>query len=540
MKRVVVLVLSLLFAAAAAAPPARAEIKDEAEWKKLLDEIKDEIYGLSKKKRFEILERLGNANYIKAVQCLVSFIERPNPRLAPLEQKERDTIKEIQRITKLAINQGNRLSQDDINKLKNLQSELKEINDAILRESDLKDSAIAAVAKTTNPQSIEWLKSAWRKSQVQSVQMGIIRAFGLMGCPDVLNEIKEAASDKDPQLRTTAIESLGRKNKDDAFDAVLKALSDDFWQVRCTAVKILGAFGDLKAVDPLIEALGREPGRIRGDIDDVLLKLTGKSLDGDFEMWKSWWAAHKTEVMEGKKFEQEGSGLAGGVKTVSFYGIRTHSKNILFIIDVSGSMDWKSMAENKGGSPAPPPETSGGKEAGKGEEVPVGPGPADDRKISVAKWELKKAIANLDEDAHFNIIYYNSEVKMYSPKMLAATKPIKTRTLQFIDQIKAEGGTNIYDSLIKAFTLGGGENDKKNFEQSVDTVFFLSDGVPTAGRITDIDLILKDVQHRNKLRKIIIHAVGITTETDKPEEKSKLEEFVKKLADENGGKYVQK
>ena len=134
-------------------------------------------------------------------------------------------------------------------------------------------------------------------------------------------------------------------------------------------------------------------------------------------------------------------------------------------------------------------------------------------------------------------------MNVYSPKkMLTASKAVKTKTFAFIDDIKAGGGTNIYDALLTAFDFGGkgGSDRKKLLSKSVDTVFFLSDGVPTAGKLVNTDQILRDIALRNKTRNIIIHAVGLTTETDKEEEKSKLADFVKKLAEENGGNYAQK
>ncbi len=567
MTRFAAYLIPLLLAASTAVPRSFAEIRTESEWKKLEEEAREDLYGLSKRKRFEIIAKLGDANYLKAVQLLVMFIEKNNPRLAPLEQKEREILKDIQQLNKIAASLGNKMTLDDMQRMKNLQAELKEIHDAILRESDLKDSAVEAIARTRDPAILGWLKASWRKSKSQAVQIAVIRAFGLIGSQALTAEIFEAAMDRDPQVRTAAIESLAGRPEEapcdllpaafwnearlpfrtpvralrlaEIYGAILKALGDEFWQVRCTAVRILGDFGDLAAVEPLIAALEKEPGRIRGDIDEALQKLTGKSLDGDYLMWKAWWASHGSDVKAGKAAGAGGPAAESHDKTVSFYGIKTRSKNILFIIDVSGSMEWKSKSGKKDGGgqkPAPAPPAGGGGFGGS----PAAPGPADDRKISVAKWELKQAIANLEEDALFNLIYYGTEVKMFQPKMVPASKGMKLQAIKLIDEIKAGGGTNIYDSLVKAFTLGGGDNEKKNFENSVDTIFFLSDGVPTAGKITDTDLILKDIRHRNKVRKIIINAVGITTESDKPEEQSRLEEFVRKLAEQNGGKYVQK
>lgn len=534
-------------------PAVRAgEIRTSSEWKKLKREIQEDLYSKFKDKRFEAVRRLGEANYIKAVQTLVSLLERENPRLAILERKVRENLREIQRLTKLAQNQGNRLHVDDIQKLKTLRAELREINRQMLRENDVRDLVVWGLARTTDEASLRWLRSRWSKGG--RTALALLEAFGFMRFPGVEDELAEAARHDDPQMRVAALQSLGRHDLRKAWDAMLAALDDDFWQVRSTAVAwmaaqttasepfgrpvlgavrmVLGRRAGLAVVDRLIDALGRETGRLRGDIDDLLRRIVGRSFQGDHDLWKSWWAANRKEVLAGGAGQEHGA-ARGALRTVSFYGIRSLSKNILFIIDVSGSMEWK--------SPVAPGKEEGEAAPAQDPNLPVGTGPEDDRKISIAKWELKRAIGQLSEDARFNIIYYNHEVKLFAPKMMAASLPMKKRAFAFIDGVKAEGGTNIYDSLVRAFTLGGGErNDKKNFENSVDTIFFLSDGVPTQGKITDIPLILKDIRERNKVRRIIIHAVGLSTKSDKPEEQSKLDEFVRKLAEQNGGRYVKR
>jgi len=528
---------------------ARAEIRTSAEWKKIYSELKSALYSKFRRKRAKAIRRIGEANYIKAVQTLVTLIERDNPRLAILEVRVREILKEIQRLSKLARNQGNRLAPSDINKIKVMQAELREINKSALREGDMRELATECLTRTTDEESIKWLRSRWKKSSPNRAPLAILKAFGFMHFPGVTEELRNGTVHRDPQLRVQALWSLGLHGPLAAWKTMREALLDDFWQVRATSVEwlrfelrtcfplgrplaalvrreVARAIG-LPTVGRFIEMMGTETGRLRGDIDALLLVLVGRSFSGDHELWKSWWAVHGPDVLAGKSVDPHDGKAAGALRTVSFYGIQSLSKNILFIVDVSGSMNWKSPVAKKaeGGKDNPEPPAN----------------PEGDKKISIAKRELKKAIGLLDDGAYFNIIYYNSKVMLFSPKMVKTTKASRKKVLRFIDGIRAEGGTNIYDALVKAFNLGGGEGkEKKNFSKSVDTIFFLSDGVPSVGKLTDIELILKDIRERNRLRKIIIHAIGLSTKTDKPEEESKLEEFVKKLAEQNGGKYVQR
>jgi hypothetical protein len=545
MRPALLLILSFLFLCPLGT--AQAEIRTSAEWKELFSELKGALYSKFKRKRIKAIRRLGEANYIKAVQTLVTLIEKDNPRLAILEVRVREILKEIQRLSKLARNQGNRLAPSDINKIKVMQAELREINMAALREGDMRELATECLTRTTDEESIKWLRGRWKKSSANRAPLAILKAFGFMHFPGVTEELRQGTVHRDPQLRVQALWSLGIHGPLAAWKTMREALLDDFWQVRATAVdwlrselrtcfplgrplaalvrrEIARAIG-LPTVGRFIEMMGAETGRLRGDIDALLLVLVGRSFSGDHELWKSWWAVHGSDVLAGKSVDPHDGKGAGALRTVSFYGIQSLSKNILFIVDVSGSMNWKSPVAEKADKDGATPQA----------------GPEDDKKISIAKWELKKAIGLLDDGARFNIIYYNSKVMLFSSKMVKTTKASRKKVLRFIDGMRAEGGTNIYDALVKAFNLGGGEGkEKKNFSQSVDTIFFLSDGVPSVGKLTDIELILKDIRKRNRLRKIIIHAIGLSTKTDKPEEESKLEEFVKKLAEQNGGKYVKR
>jgi len=62
-----------------------------------------------------------------------------------------------------------------------------------------------------------------------------------------------------------------------------------------------------------------------------------------------------------------------------------------------------------------------------------------------------------------------------------------------------------------------------------DTLFFLSDGMPTIGETTDPSEILNRVRRFNASRKIVIHTIGF----DKANRA-----FMMDLATHNGGQYV--
>ena len=173
--------------------------------------------------------------------------------------------------------------------------------------------------------------------------------------------------------------------------------------------------------------------------------------------------------------------------------------------------------------------------------------PKDDTKIEIAKCELKRAICNLPADALFNIVFYNHEIEVYQKALVKATKGAKESVYRFIDAKGPAGMTNIHDSLQKAFEIappgkgtagkaggvqvtGSGKRNKPA-RGGVDTIFFLTDGKPTDGKIVDPNAILAAVRLWNGTRKIQIHTVGIGDHDTS---------FLQNLAEQNGGTYVKR
>jgi hypothetical protein len=75
----------------------------------------------------------------------------------------------------------------------------------------------------------------------------------------------------------------------------------------------------------------------------------------------------------------------------------------------------------------------------------------------------------------------------------------------------------------------------------VDTIYFLSDGSPSAGRLTKPDDILHAVRDMNGPRGVVIHAIALLggdgSKYDLIESKPLARDFLEKLASQNAGTY---
>ncbi|MFQ5770872.1 MAG: VWA domain-containing protein [bacterium] len=143
------------------------------------------------------------------------------------------------------------------------------------------------------------------------------------------------------------------------------------------------------------------------------------------------------------------------------------AKNLVFVLDVSGSM------------------------AGE--------------KIKQAKEALRFCINNLGANDHFNIITFSTEAKLFK-KYLVPAAEYKKPALDFINQIEAKGGTNINEALLTALDIKGGKANSQS-------IVFITDGLPTVG-LRDVKEIRKNVKRLNvKNYRIFNFGVGYDVNT---------------------------
>lgn len=144
------------------------------------------------------------------------------------------------------------------------------------------------------------------------------------------------------------------------------------------------------------------------------------------------------------------------------------SKDVVFVLDTSGSMSGKKMEQ--------------------------------------AKKALQFCVESLNDGDRFEIIRFSTESEPLFDKLAAVSKENREKAGDFIKNLKAMGGTAIDEALKKALSLESKEG--RPF-----VVVFLTDGLPTVGT-TDEDQILKGMQERNKeKRRIFCFGIGTDVNT---------------------------
>uniref|UniRef100_A0A8B9R948 Zgc:112265 n=1 Tax=Astyanax mexicanus TaxID=7994 RepID=A0A8B9R948_ASTMX len=114
-------------------------------------------------------------------------------------------------------------------------------------------------------------------------------------------------------------------------------------------------------------------------------------------------------------------------------------KNVIFIIDRSGSMSG--------------------------------------RKIQQTRSALDHILGDLDRDDHFGLILFDSRVDVWKRELIQATSSNVNLAKQFVETIQARGATNINDAVLKGVAM----LNKHQREGSASILILLTDGAPNEG-----------------------------------------------------------
>lgn len=219
-----------------------------------------------------------------------------------------------------------------------------------------------------------------------------------------------------------------------------------------------------------------------------------------------------------------------------YYGISVKdSKKIVFLVDISGSMEGKAETDATGNIIGSTTNKIGNKVADKvggiGGKIIRKQTSNQLTKLGKAKKELIPAIRGLSEDTYFTIFVFENNIKRWRKTLVQATSTNKNLAISFLNKLESGGGTNIYGSLEKSFQLAGDINNPTTIT-GVETIFLLSDGAPSAGKITNQNELIDIVEQWNKLEQVVINTIGLGDDQDK--------DFLSKLATNNKGVYVEK
>jgi HEAT repeat protein len=304
-------------------------------------------------------------------------------------------------------------------------------------------------------------------------------ALGRLRGAGAVEDLLVLLGDSDSRAKAGASLALGALRVEPAREKLETLLRDSAPVVRRAACRALVALRNPASVPALVRLLDREPGALKDDCVRGLILLTGVNLDDRVKGWVEWWQKNK-DTFRVPPLTKALKVLEEAHNAAAYYGIRTYSRRIVFLIDISGSM---------AGSP-----------------------------LAQAKEKLIETVSGFTPQHHFNVIAFETELRPWRRTIWPCTPENRGGATKFVNNLQSTGTTNIFGALKMALE-----------DPNADTIFLLSDGAPSAGAITDTHAIQAAVRKLNKDRQAVIHciALGGADET-----------FMNGLASENGGQFV--
>lgn len=200
-----------------------------------------------------------------------------------------------------------------------------------------------------------------------------------------------------------------------------------------------------------------------------------------------------------------------------FFGIPLdNAADVVFVLDVSGSMDNLAsgrLAQYQATPPPPPAEPQPPPDPQQPAPPPA-PSPMQPKKIDVAKAELIDALTKLPADTRVNVIFFNRDLTALAADVVPLDDNGRAGMIHYVGGVRASGSTALAPAMRAAFLM----NSRR--------VVLLSDGLGNVGG--GADSVLRDAREamRGGVR---IDAIGLGNGQDGS--------LLSTLAGESGGLY---
>ncbi|MBI4605519.1 MAG: VWA domain-containing protein [Planctomycetes bacterium] len=438
---------------------------------------------------------------------------------------------------------GSRLGADDV--AREHAAALKDLSGASAAgDTDELLRALKVVLEGDDPRSVRSAVAAYSKIRSSSKLEGrelmtfhgkAAAAFAAVKSKRSIEELEELlVSHGDWHGRLLLLDASGVAKGFDRLQSCLRALQDEHPVVIRRALQYLAHAKKPEVVDAIVTrylnlAKAKRGGGEASQWDRTLLACQSalqQLLKVDLaapEDYKNYFEARRNDpnLFSPEKCLGEATG-------VTLFGAAVTGKNIIFVLDISGSMLTI--------DPTPVPKE---KDPERGRTVVAGvPGggqkpkrrepPEERQRMARAKRELARVVRSLPSDVRFNVVTYSSDVGSWKKAMVPASDSNKKSAVEHIEGLVAEGITVTDMALEEAFS-----------DLNVDTIYLVTDGAPThigtttPGLPEDALQIIEQIHERtaelNYLRGVRIFALGF---------REAHEEFLKKLAADHAGRYV--
>ena len=347
------------------------------------------------------------------------------------------------------------------------------------------------------------------------VRRAFILALGKIAKPSTLALLLELTADRDARVRAMAMRALGGyKDLTSHKDRLLERAdgnSEPAWQTRLFLYQLIARWPPQESIPFLVKRIQAERGRIPYAIGRLLAQRTRIKTHDDPSAWVRWFDRHKDAVASGKIPQGLPKTRPGSVPV--YHRIEIKSDRIGFVLDLSSSM---TIQVDK-----------------------TEPGQSHTMKrfslkrtlLGVAKAELINALSQLPTTTVVDVVTYDDFARHLTREPVPMTGSRLDSLIRQIVKSDAGAKTNIYQAFDLSFRRYLDSAGDRAFLDAPDTIFFLTDGKPTRGRIQDKDTLSLCIDRWRLICPVQIHTIALG--------QSAAEDLLKKLASNSGGQYIE-
>lgn len=301
-------------------------------------------------------------------------------------------------------------------------------------------------------------KEAKEKGNVD-IAYHALGALAALAPNTLIPELVAAATHSEWRLRLAVADRVASVQPfEGQAEAILRALfQDESAEVQRAAMQSAARYRCSNLVGHLISKLADRSARTRYVAVEALQALTQQKFGHDARAWAKWHA-------------NEDPGAPTTMETPRYHGIDIHSDDVVFVVDVSSSMDW--------------------------------PWEKEPQRIDIALAELKRTLSALTPDVRFDVVVFAEDVRRWKKESVPATAENTAAAAAWAEGAMAQpaGDTFLYEAVSTALDA----------HPSADTLFVLTDGNPTAGTYWTADGLIASVRAWTRYRRTAMHTIGLS------------------------------
>ena len=375
------------------------------------------------------------------------------------------------------------------------------------------EERLANATDAALPHALDALLTPSLPVQARAALVPLVGRMTAQALPRLRESLRETKRADDVWVALRALAVLGGAGSG-AGPEVEAGLNHPEPFVRTQAARTVAAIDHRAGAPALMARLDDDDARWRRTVADTLTQLTGQTFGSMSTSWQAWWQAEgETFVRDGRPQKParprppgDGAATRGG----TYFGIPQDGRAVLYLVDFSLSMQAKTEGDG-----------------------------------ATTRWqacvrELGQAIEQLAPGQTFNVVVFAERVLAWSERQMPADARNAAAAKVWLAELELELGTAVFEAFEVAFALGGVSLEDRAYAAQIDTIFLLSDGLPTTRQPKtprklepdDPDLVRAMVRRHNPVGAIVVHTILLGRAGGGP--------FLRALAADNGGRFVRR